>query len=371
MKKILFLINSLCGGGAEKSLVTLVNNLDKDKYEITVMTIFDEGIYKDALDEKIKYRTIIKTKNKFLKKLFAYLVCFKLSKKWVYKRLIKKKYDYDIEIAFLEGVPTKLLSVSNASKKFAWVHTDMYNYYSQEKAYKTVENAIDIYKSYSKIVLVSSVAKEGFIKRFNLEENLVVKYNAIDENEIALKSKERIELERKNRPLVVSVGRLVEQKAYDRLLRVVKKLVDDGMSLDLWLVGDGPMRPQFEEYVLDNNLRDFVKFVGFSSNPYKYMKQADIFVSSSVVEGFSLVSVEALHCENVLVLTDVGGARELLNDSQFGILVENSENGIMDGLKKVILSKDTFDFYKRKTKERAKDFRCEKSIKSIENLFEE
>ena len=120
MKKLLFLINSLNVGGAEKALITLVNNLDKSKFKVTVLSILDGGACREDLDKDIEYRTIIKTKNKFLRRLFARLICFTLPAKFVYKKFIKKKYYYDYEAAYLEGVPTKLLSVSNPLYKTAF-----------------------------------------------------------------------------------------------------------------------------------------------------------------------------------------------------------------------------------------------------------
>ena len=114
MKKILFLINSLEAGGAEKVLTDIVNNLDYTKYDITVKTIYDIGIYKRHLNSEIKYKSIIKFKNNFLQRVFGYIFRNIIPGKLRYKLFIKNKYD--VEIAFLEGLPVKVLSYSTNKK---------------------------------------------------------------------------------------------------------------------------------------------------------------------------------------------------------------------------------------------------------------
>ena len=154
-KKILFLIHTLQVGGAEKVLVNLVNKLDKKKYDVTVMTVINTGAFREALDKDIKYKTIIdikmpgkKTKNKSgnllnktskVKQMMAnlyrwawrYVNCEK-----IYKKFIKE--DYDVEVAFLEGISAKIIanSTNKHAKKIAWIHVDLLNEKKTEKFFK-------------------------------------------------------------------------------------------------------------------------------------------------------------------------------------------------------------------------------------------
>ncbi len=374
MKKILFLINSLAIGGAEKSLITLANKLNKSKYEVTVMTILDGGENKSLLEERVVYRTLIKTKNKFTRKLLAWLISFVLPKKFVYKNLIKKKFNYDYEIAYLEGVPTKLMSESTAKHKYAWVHTDMSKYYCQEKVFKDEKDFKACYGKFDKVIFVSKSAKEGFLKQFKLEddEKYIIKHNTFDSMEILRKAQEEIDenLLTENK-VVVSVGRLVPQKAYDRLLEVHKRLIDEGYAYDLWIIGGGPEEENLQDIIAKKELHSSVKLLGYQENPYKFMSKADLFVSSSNVEGFCLVGIEAMICGLPIVLTDVGVARELMRESQGGKVVSNSLEGIYEGLKEVLSSDDKLVRYREKLEENINKVLAKFSIEEIEKIFEE
>lgn len=370
MKKILFLINTLCGGGAEKVLVDIVNNLDKSKYDITVQTIIDDGVHKDNLEEHVKYKSIINTKNVLLKKIIAYLVDFIIPPRLTYKLCIKK--DYDIEIAFLEGIPTKLLSASKNKNKIAWVHTDLVNNYGHDKTFKTVSKHANCYRKYNKIVCVSNTTKEAFRTKFGFDDNVIVQYNFVDENAIYEKSNENIsEIEISDKFMILSVGRLSYEKGYDRLLNVHRRLIKEGYNCQLCIVGEGEKREEFENYINDNNLSGSVKIIGFNSNPYKFMKKADVYVCSSRAEGFPLVVVEALNCGCPIVSTDCAGPNEMLGDSEYGILVKNNEEALYEGVKLLMDNENLRNYYNVKAIERGKMFNKQKTIKEIELLFDE
>ena len=129
MKKILFLIFDLGGGGAERLLTDLVNYLDETKYEITVQTFYDQGIYRKELKKSVRYKTIVSGKQELLKRMRGRFVWMVLPPVITYLWYVKEDYDY--EIAFLEGIPVKILSASTntKAKKLTWVHTDLYTNY--------------------------------------------------------------------------------------------------------------------------------------------------------------------------------------------------------------------------------------------------
>ena len=368
-KKLLFLINTLTGGGAEKVLCDLVNNLDKEKYDITVQTIVDIGIHKESLGSHIKYKTINKFKNGLLRKIFSYSINFIIPSKITYKLFIKGKYDY--EIAFLEGVPTKLLSVSEAPVKYAWVHIDLFEFYNgHEKVFPTLQKNIDCYKKYNNIICVADSTKSGFIKKFGFFDNLIVKYNIVDDVSVKEKSAEAVtEIVIPQKLKLVTVGRLTYQKGYDRLLEVHKRLIAEGFSYELWIIGEGTDLEKLECYINKYNLSETVKLLGFQKNPYKFIKNADLFVCSSRAEGFSLVVAEALILSTPVISTNCAGPDELLGNGEYGLLAENSVEGLYDGLKELLSNNDRIIHYKKQAELRSKDFRLEKSIAEIEKLF--
>ncbi len=370
MKKILFLINTLSGGGAEKVLVDLVNNMDKSKYSITLLTRDLTGIYFKDVASDICVKSINKFKNPLLKKLFNKLLTSVLKPEWVYNLFVKG--DYDIEVAFLEGEPTKILSASPNKNKIAWVHTDLYNYYGHEKIFKTIEENGECYRKFNKIICVSESAKVGFKKQFGFDENVYVQYNPVNEKNIIEKAREAIdEIKISSKLKVVTVGRLVQQKGYDRLLSVHRRLIDEEFDYELWIIGDGSDRKSLEKYIMENNLTNSVKLLGFQANPYKFMSAADVFVCSSYVEGFSTVMTEAIILGLPCVTTNCSGMTELIGNSEYGRLIENDEDGIYNGIKSLLTDKKMREKYKDKAKIRRKSFKLSNRISEIEKIFDE
>ena len=367
-KKILFFINTLNGGGAEKVLVDLVNNLDKDKYDVTVQTIFNIGVYQNSLDKSIRYKTIFSKYNRIVAYIFIKLIYYKIGLRHIYKKYIND--NYDIEVAFLEGVPTKLLSISPNPNKYAWVHIDLYNYYGHEKIFRNVEENSVCYQRYKKIICVSESAKKGFKRRFGFDDNVIVQYNPVDEKKIIELAEENVdEISISDRLKIITVGRLTKQKGYDRLLNVVNRLKNEGFDFELWILGEGEDRVLLEGIIREKDLGSCVTLYGFQRNPYKFMRSADLFVCSSIAEGFSTVVTEATILGLPTVTTDCSGMVEIFGDQEYGMIVNNSVEGLYGGLKKMLTDKKLIEFYRTKALERGKMFKLNKTIKDLEGIF--
>ena len=167
------------------------------------------------------------------------------------------------------------------------------------------------------------------------------------------------------RPVLVSVGRLHPQKSYDRLLEAVKRLNEEGFGFDFYILGDGEEKEKLlqmkEDYHLDN-----VTFLGNQKNPFKFMRQADLLVLSSLYEGLPTVVSEALICGTPVLSTEVAGVRELLKEDD-GLIVENSEEGIYQGLKDVL--KDPEKLKAMKSKVSSYQDENEDNLRKIEELL--
>lgn len=362
MKKLLFFISTLEGGGAELVLTDTANALS-EKYDVTVMTVLDGGVHQKRLCEKVKYKSIIKTKNSFLRKVFAYFINFVLPPSITHSLFIGNSYD--CEIAFLEGVPTKIISASKA-KKYAWVHIDLINTFGIEKVHKTMQKHIDCYKKYDKIICVSETVKEAFSKRFGLTDNVIVKYNVVDDALIREKATELVQRTDKTR--IVSVGRLARQKGYDRLLEVLGRLYKEGFEFELVLVGKGNEYGALKNQAEDLGISDCVEFMGFTDNPYKYMQSADFLVFPSRAEGYSTVVTEAVILGKPVIVSDCSGMREILGDSEYGIVTDSDET-LYEAIKSMICDRDLRDHYAKQANERAKDFSMQARVKEIDQLF--
>lgn len=365
MKRILFFIPTLGGGGAEKVLVNLVNNLNQEKYDITVQTLFDVGINKKNLKSSIKYKSVFKTifrGNIHILKLF--------SRKFLYQRMIKDKYD--IIVSYLEGPTTRIVSGCQDKnvKLINWVHTEMKNINEFKKSYRSMKEMKSAYESYDFTVFVAETTKSNFdeFTKFKLKQEKVLR-NIIDVNEIISKSTQKCNVKRKNITLV-TLARLAKSKGYDRLLRIHKRLLDESIKNDLWILGEGPERQKIEDYIRQNSLEDTVKLLGYKENPYKYLKQADIYVCASYIEGYSTAVTEALIIGKPIVTTNCSGMNEILQNGKYGLIVENTEEELYKGIRNIILNEEIRNKYEKLSQERRKDLNIEKQLKDVEKIFD-
>lgn len=375
-KKILFLIESLSGGGAEKVLTTLVNNLDKSKFDIMLCCVVNTGKYIAALNSNIQYVYIIPDLNllKGIKRwyysLLYHLIYQWLPLKWVYKLFVPQ--NRDVEIAFVEGFATKLLSYSTNrnAKKIAWVHIDLERFHWTQSVYKDIKEEQTCYQRYDQIVTVSDTVQSAF-KRVFKEVHVPIQtlYNPIDSNEILSKGKEEVSCVKSSNIRLVSVGRLVHQKAYDRLLRIVNLLIQQHYPIELWIIGEGEERGRLENYIRENGLEKVVTLLGFQSNPYAYLTQCDLFICSSVSEGYSTAVTEALILGLPVITTRCSGMDELLLNGKCGVITKNTEEALYIGLKTLLDNPEQLLFYKHQTESRRKDFSLKNLLYPIEHLL--
>lgn len=377
-KKILFFILNLSGGGAERMLCDIVNYMEPKKYDITVQTFYDSGIYKDRLPSYVRYKSVVKERIDIIRRARGRLLWQKMSEDYVYRKYIEDGYDY--EVAFLEGVSTKLIAggISESRKsgspyRIAWVHADLYTYYYTGKFYGTVQDEAAAYKKFDRIVCVSESTKKGFIKRFGDTGNICVRYNFINIQRIReLSNKKQNEMmDRDNKPefLIVTIGRLEEQKGYDRLLAVIYELYCEGMPCCLWIFGEGTKRELLEEMIKTNGMDSYVRIFGFVDNPYCYLKRGDIFVCSSRSEGYGLAIAEAMSLGVPVVSTDCAGPEELLEGGKYGLLVKNDQESIKKGIREMYESKEMREKYAKAGKERSCFFEPSARMKQIETVF--
>ena len=364
MTKILFFIDTVTGGGAEKVLRNLVNNMDQEKFEITVQTI-EEADPAAYLVPGIRYKAINRCKSGLGKKLFSYWVRLCAELKWLYPLYIRD--DYDIEVAYLECGPTKILagSTNKKARKIAWVHCDLKR---KEDIAEQAEKIKTYYEKYDQVVCVAGTVKDSFEALFGDAAQSLVLYNVNDEADILTKAGE-YQVHGKDVPVFAVVGRLSYEKGVDRLLEACARLRDEGAAFFLRIVGDGPEREKLEQMTRERNLEDHLEFMGFQSNPYPVMAGADVIVCPSRYEGFSTAVTEALILGKPVVTTPCSGMRELLGDSEFGLITEDSVEGIYRGMKKLLDDPALREEYARAAKLRGKEFGKEQVLSRTEEFF--
>lgn len=338
MKKIVFGITSLGFGGAERVLVDICNKLVK-KYDITILTLYPNGEFNKQLNEKIRLLSVFDKEYNKLSKISKIRISMKmLSKNWrnkIYNKFIKDKYD--VVVAFLEGPMTWILSCDEKVKKIVWVHNDIESVFGTGKKAQLKQKLNDeCYKKYDEIVFVSKDNLNKFENYF--KDNKVSKrviYNYLD-CEVVLKKADEDIFKEINDDCVsfVQVSRLVEQKAVMRLLQVHDKLIKDGYKHRIYIVGDGDLRDEIQNKINELSVNDTFILLGKKINPYPYIKKGDYFMLTSYYEGYPLVLLEAKALNKFILLTD-SAARETLTNYNNKLIVENSEQGIYDGIKKI------------------------------------
>lgn len=367
MKSVLFLIPSLGGGGAERVLVNLVNNLDKTKYKVSVQTLFDIGVNRQYLDKDIEY--IPGMKKQFLGNT-KILQLF--SPRRLYQWIIKKKYN--IIISYLEGPTARIVSgcMFPETKLISWIHAGQLSKKAASHSFRNYEEAVECYNKYDLTVCVAESVKKDFCSIFPLNNPCVVLYNTNEDDKIIqYANEEQNDFVKPKETTIFSVARLRKEKGFDRLIEAHKSLLRDGLPHQIFVLGEGSEKAYLQEEIAKFEVSKTFHLMGFKDNPYKYMATADLYICPSLREGFSTAVTEALILGIPVVSTCCSGAHELLGtNNEYGIVTENSTQGIYQGLKKVLSDPDLLEHYKEKAVERRKYFSKENTVKAVEKVLD-
>ena len=363
MKKILFLIHDLGPGGAEKVLMNLVNNMDQSKFDITVMSLFDVGINRQFLAPHIHYRYcfkhMIRGNSHFMKLL---------TPRQLHNWLIKERYD--IEVSYLEGPSARIISgcPNPDTKIITWIHCMSKAQGNVTLGFRSYREAEHCYSRFSKIVCVAKTVEEGFRNVFPNLKNTTVCYNTNDSLSIRKLAAEPLILPEGFR--MIGIGRLIPVKVFDRLIRIHARLQGEGYTVHTDILGEGALRAELERLAADLGVSDSVRFLGYQTNPYPYLAGSDLFVCCSLSEGFSTAATEALILGTPVITTLVSGMKEMLGENnEYGIVTDNDEETLYQGIKKLLDNPDLLAHYKRQAAIRGGDFSTEKTVAAVEEML--
>ena len=341
MKSVLFLMPSLPGAGAEKVLIEILRHIDYTQYNVSLFLEYREGVYLQDVPDKVSIIALHGPNNLWFQRLHRRLV----ERGWyapfhelVYRRMflsLLRGKRYDTIISFMEGSAVKFHSYifDKGKRNISWVHIDFQQKHWSLDFFRDAEDERQCYEKMDKIIFVSNDAKTGFDSLFHLSaEKYAVHYNIIDADRIRRLS-QMCTAEQKNKFTICMLGRLNTQKRHDRAISVAKTLKELGYDFELWIIGDGELREKLENQIIEAGLQDVVKLKGFINPPYSMLAQADIFLNTSEAEGFSLVVAEAFCLGIPVVSTNVSGPRELLGDSEYGILTSQEEKDIASAVR--------------------------------------
>lgn len=355
-KKLFFAAVDLNIGGIEKALVNLLNSINYEKYEVTLVLEKKEGPLLDMLNKNVIVRELKVSNNKivFIRKIVN---CFR---KMIFKLKNTNKYDFSCCYATYSYSAVKLALMASKNSSI-YIHSD-YTYIYNEKEFYDFFNTHNI-GSFKRIIFVSNESRDNFKKYYpNFENKLLVFNNFIDVDDIKNKSLENVELSfNNNKKHLVFVGRLDDKsKKLGRAIELVKNIND----IDLLVVGDGPDRNKYENYVKENNLQKRIVFVGSKKNPYPYIKNSDYLILTSNYEGFPVIYLEAIVL-NKYIITTINTSDDQINISDgFGYIISKDEEKMI---------KEVKEFLKRDVKIKTIDFKeiQKKRMEALEEIFNE
>ena len=335
MKKILICANTLCIGGIEKSLINLLKNLDYKKFKVDLML---ESFSGELINEVPKNVNIIEykvynLKNKLLQKILNYFNQIK----WTIK--YKNKYDNSILYATYSYPCNKVARISSKNR-IMFIHSDYTKIYNKEELLNFF-NTRSI-NEFNKLIFVSNEAKDNLIKFYpNIVDKSVVINNIINIDEIKkLSKKEQKEKFDKKNINLLFVGRLEEEsKNISLQLKLIKDLSKDIPNLKLYIIGDGPNKEDYLNYIKQNNLENYIKLLGKKENPYPYINNADYILLTSKYEGYPVIFNEA-----IVLKTDVLSTIKISDDytcigDNFGYLLSKDYNKLKDEIKDILINK--------------------------------
>lgn len=373
MKKIrvVFVEYQLVCGGAEQALFDLINLLDKEKFEASVFVqsagggweekFWSQGIpvVHDYDSRRPTDNPVGKLKNLMRKNQVAR--AYRNGGKGLLELCLRKQPDivvsysawlYD-EIAFVKG-----------AKTVKYIHGDpgTNEAYRQEALEKR-----DVLERYDRIVCVSEAACNSFREISGLTEKTELHYNPLNSDNVRALADQPVQLP-ENLPLICAVGRLSEEKGFERLLVIHKSLLDQGIRHNLVIVGDGPDRDFLRRLANALGVQDSVSFAGYQENPYPYMKHSKFLVNSSFTEGLPVIAMEAL-CLGVPIVATVPSVAEAFGGEACGLITENSVPALKEGIRQMLTDDGLYTKVKAGAQARSASFDGKRMVKEIEDLF--
>ena len=355
MRKVLFVIDSLGCGGAEKSLVSLLPLLDYNNVKVDLMTVKRGGIFERFVPDNITihpfppiygirkgWQIVCRLYFSFLLRFF-YLIGVKTHGAEVKWMAMKSSYpklqdEYDIAIAYQQGFPTYYVATKvKALKKYAWINADI-----QKAGYKESFNR-PYYTKIDRVVAVSE-ALHQLLKQMNYVNpaKLFTIYDILNVDLIRGMAKEKgfEDVLPENTWRIVTVGRLVHQKNYFLAVDTARLLKRKKIKFRWYFIGEGNEQPMIEKLIADYGLQQEVRLLGMLPNPYPYIAHCDIYVQTSRCEGYGLTLCEARILHKPEVCTNFPIAFDQIKDGVNGLIAEMTPESVCDKIMQLVHNKE-------------------------------
>ena len=361
MKKRIFIaIQYLEIGGAERSLIGLLNAIDYTRYEVDLFVYRHTGEFMNLIPKEVnllpeikKYTTLSRPIKEIIKEGYIDIALGRMLAHYQEKRFTQRtkakqsiaifQYvasnttpflpslshlgEYDLAISFL--IPHNIVRDKvKAKQKWAWIHTD-YSFVEMDTAHE-----LPVWKAYDRIISISEAVTEGFLKRFaTLKEKILLMENILSEKFVRQQAQEPIDFPKKEDTIrLCSVGRFSYPKAFDRAVHICKALVEKGLPIRWYIVGYGGDEALIREQIQATGMEEYFILLGKQMNPYPYIQACDIYVQPSRYEGKAVTVREAQILQKPVVITQFPTAHSQLTDGVDGIIVPNDIEGAAQGI---------------------------------------
>ncbi len=361
-KKVAFFLHELNAGGAQSVLVTLANAMAEEGVDVDFVLVRMKGCYLPMVSDKVTIIDLSVSKTIFaIPNLIRYAVCNKpdiLVSALPHNNIIAiisigllKLFGNKIRLAITEH------SIPSEAAKLAKDFSLKASLYLQSIFYPFAD----------KIIAVSCAAATDLRSKLSSSKVEVI-HNPIFDKKLLNASKEKVFhkwFEKNGSKLIVCVGRLHESKDYPTLFKALQKALCTE-NINLIVIGEGPEKASLEQLCTTLDIQNNVEFIGYKENPYPYMRQASLLVSSSQTESFGNVIVEAMAFGTPVVATATEGAKEIILNNKYGILVPISD---VDALANAMVRMLEHPTDKKILLQRAKEFSVKKAVEHYRSIL--
>ena len=395
-RKVLFVVDEKKLGGVNVVLENLLNNLNLNKLDITLLVLHNTGtalnnlnsninvIYGtkafEVIDQDFKYLLKSRRYIKAIKKLILSLKIKNGSiNKFILKQREKMNLDkYDVEVAFKSGFCSLFVAYSDASTKINWVHED-YKTYNMTKRYENTFKKV--FEAFDKHIIVSSDAAKSFNNIYHQEEKTIVIENYINEENLKNvsldnnKHNKNIYTLDKAKTNIVTLGRFCDEKGFDRLIEAINILKGklDITKLKVNILGYGELEETLNKQIKQLKLENVIEIYNTQKikiNAYAFLKEHDLFVMPSRSESFGMTRIEALILGVPVLTTNVANSDKLIH-KDYGIIVENTTEDLAQGILSLIQNKDKLKELKQNVQNYSYSKENERIISEVQKLLEE
>lgn len=375
--KLLFRHRSMEMGGVEKVMLSVIKNLSRERFEITVCLNLDQGELRNEFPSDVRKVVLAKgkedfSKNSFLKTLQLLrrnrlLAQFQKNPAIVDEKFLKGTYDIEIGMTY-NDFDMVLHSSNPKSRKVGWFHSEI----NLPKLQPLVTKILENFPKFDMMIYCSQRVKDMMHQhypdlKYPLEQVII---NAIPIQEIKEKAEQQVsDFPADQQPVFVSIGRLHTRKGYHLLMEAHSRLLKEGLKHRIIIIGDGEEMENLLKQKSQLGVGDSFLLLGNKMNPYPYLKKADFFIMPSESEAWPLVLAEALILQKPSIATNTGDVATMLQDGQTGLLIQYSVDDIQNAMKTFLTQPEKIQNFKENLKDIESRFNNQQIFDAIEEVF--